>query len=292
MTDQALWCFRPGQPVILLGRKHREFYTVLAEGGKTSVRGRIVQHDDIIGQPQGCRVRALSGDQFEVIAATLQKHALHMPRHAQIIYPKDIAMLLLHGDVYPGLSVIEGGFGSGALSTGILRAIGDSGRLTTYELRPEPVIRAQRNVETLLGPRPNHTVRIDNIYDGIEECGVDRVILDVPEPWQVIEPAAKALRPGGIFAAYVPTAIQLHRLGIALQRSWAFTAVESQETLVRPWFVNAKSCRPEQRMIGHTGFLMFAHRRAVRTRPMRRALAEDAVGDEGRDKDRGRNTEE
>jgi tRNA (adenine57-N1/adenine58-N1)-methyltransferase len=186
-----------------------------------------------------------------------------MQRHAQVVYPKDLAVILLWADIFPGAKVIEGGLGSGGLTMALLRAVGPTGTVSSYEHRQEAANRAMKNVIALLGPVPNHQAHIADIYEAITETEVDRVVLDVPEPWAAIRSAAYALKPGGIFSAYVPTVIQLQRCALALERSPCFALVKSMETLIRPWHVTKKSVRPEHRMVGHTGFIIFAKRNAV-----------------------------
>lgn len=275
--DTAPVRLTPGTPVTFVDRRGRLRHDLLHPGAVSDFRGDIVRHDDVLGQPDGVRVRSSQGRYLHVFVATLRDHVLRMKRHAQIVYPKDIAMLLTWADVYPGATVVEGGFGSGALTLGLLRAVGHAGRVITYELRQEAVNRAAKNVAAFLGDTPNHRVRVANLYDGIVERDVDRVVLDVPEPWDAVPAAVEALRPGGIFASYIPTAIQLQRLGAALDRSRAFAVVEALETILRPWHVTARSVRPEQKIIGHTGFLMFARRTAGQ--PVPRYLPEDAPAD-------------
>lgn len=250
-----------GDAIVFVDREGREHMAVLTPGRVTDIRGNLIPHDALFGAPEGVRVRGSRAVEFRVVRATLPQYSRTMQRHAQIIYPKDCALLVAYADVFPGATVVEGGYGSGALSMALLRAIGPAslgGRLVTYELRVEAKNRSDKNVRAYLGEQPHHEVKIGDIYEGIAERAVDRVILDVPEPWEVIAHAALALRPGGIFAAYVPTTLQLHRLVLALAASRRFLPAESLETIERPWFVNAHSCRPEQKIIGHTGFLVFA----------------------------------
>ena len=253
--------FAAGDAVVFVDREGREHMAMLTPGKVTDIRGNLVPHDRLFGAPEGVKVRGSRAVEFRVVRATLPQYARTMQRHAQIIYPKDTALLVAYADVFPGATVVEGGYGSGALSLALLRAIGPAslgGRLVTYELRVEAKNRADKNVRAYLGEQPHHEVRLADIYQGIEERGVDRVVLDVPEPWDVIAHAATALRPGGVFAAYVPTTLQLHRLVLALAASKRFLPADSLETIERPWFVSPQSCRPEQKIIGHTGFLCFA----------------------------------
>lgn len=259
--DSAAHHFVHGDPIVFTDREGRELMAVLAPGRVTDIRGNLIPHDALVGQPEGLRVRGSRAVEFRVMRATLPQYARSMQRHATIVYPKDTALLIAYGDVFPGARVVEGGYGSGALSLSLLRAIGPAslgGQLTTYELRVEAKNRADKNVRAYLGEQSHHVVKLGDIYQGIDERDVDRIILDVPEPWEVIPHAALALRPGGVFAAYVPTTLQLHRLVLALAGSRRFLPAEAIETIERPWFVTPQSCRPEQKIIGHTGFLCFA----------------------------------
>ncbi len=250
-----------GAPVVFVDRKGRSFYDQLRAGGRSHVRGDMVDHDPAIGQLDGVLVRSAKNRRYLVFSATYVQHALHMQRHAQIVYPKDAAMLVAWADIGPGHRVVEGGFGSGALTTALLRAVGAEGRVYTYELRQESANRAAKNVHAFLGETPNHTVHIGDLYEGIEEQEVDRVVLDVPEPWEVLDTAAARLAPGGVFAAYIPTTVQLQKLGVAIEADRRFACFEALETLLRHWHVSEESVRPKSAMVGHTGFLAFARRR-------------------------------
>ena len=253
---------RDGDPVVLVDWRQRIHHGTLQAGGTINVRGDLITADDAVDAPDGCKVRSRKGRPFRVFRASLAQHALHMTRHAQIVYPKDIAMIVTWGDVSTGSTVVEGGFGSGALTMGLLRAVGPSGRVVTYELHESAANRAAKNVRALLGETPNHDVRLASIYEGIDVPEVDHVVLDVPEPWEVIPHAVGALRPGGHFVSYVPTVVQMQRLVLALYEAAAFSCVECTETLLRQWHVSERSVRPMSTMVGHTGFLVFARREA------------------------------
>lgn len=254
---------RAGQPVVFIDRRRREFHDLLQPGRTTNVRGDRLSHDAVIGQPDGARVESPRGRIYRCFAATLVQHALYMKRHATIIYPKDIAPILMWADIAPGQTVVEGGFGSGAMSMALLRAIGPSGRLITYELREASANTARKNVEALFGgPVEHHEVRLADIYEGIPERGVDRIVLDVPEPWNVVGHAANALRDGGILCAYVPTTLQLQQFALAVRDHPGFATTECLEILLRSWHVTRESVRPDQQMVGHTGFIAFSRRAA------------------------------
>jgi tRNA (adenine57-N1/adenine58-N1)-methyltransferase len=201
------------------------------------------------------------GLRYLALRPTLAEFVLEMPRGAQVIYPKDLAMILFWADVYPGCRVLEAGTGSGALTLALLRVVGPEGRVITYEQRDEFARRALANIHMRAGEVTNLTVRLRPVEDGLgDEEPVDRVVLDLPEPWRLTEAIARVLRPGGIFLSYVPTIIQSHQTTEALNRERAWALVETFETLVRPWNIDGTSVRPFHRMVAHTGFITVARR--------------------------------
>ncbi|TMK50141.1 MAG: tRNA (adenine-N1)-methyltransferase [Actinobacteria bacterium] len=252
--------FEPGERVLLLDDRGRRYLITLQQGQSYHFHRGIVAHDLLIGQPEGVTVRTTSGAAVIALRPTFAEFVLKMKRGAQVVYPKDLAMILLHGDVYPGANVLEAGAGSGALTMALLRAVGPEGRVVTYELREDFAALARSNVEAFLGKAENLEIKIGSVYEPVEETGIDRIVLDVPEPWRVLEGAARALRPGGIFVAYLPTVLQIHSLVEALHEDPSWTLVSSFETLVRPWHVEGRSVRPEHRMVAHTGFITTARR--------------------------------
>jgi tRNA (adenine57-N1/adenine58-N1)-methyltransferase len=189
---------------------------------------------------------------------------MKLKRHTQIIYPKDLALVLVMADLKPGLRVVESGIGSGALTVTVLRALAGQGELISYEVREEHAVKALRNVAALHPNPALHTVKVQDIYEsGIEERDVDRVLLDLPEPWRVLPTAAQALRPGGILFVYLPTVLQVHRVMELLRADPQWAMLEVLESLVRPWHSQDLSIRPEHRMVAHSGFLIFARRLAA-----------------------------
>jgi tRNA (adenine57-N1/adenine58-N1)-methyltransferase len=245
-----------GEQVLLIDGKDRRYLVRLDAGGEFHTHAGIVPHDDIIGGPEGRLLRATSGVLYRVIRPTLTDFVLKMKRGAQVIYPKDLGPLLLLADVFPGARVLESGIGSGALSMTLLRA---GAEVIGYELREDFAARAQANVRDFLGEDAfsRYRVEIRDCYDGIDESDVDRVVLDLPEPWQVVPHAAKALVPGGIFVAYTPSIIQVSQLRDELGRAGFFSA-ETVEILQRTWHVDGVAVRPDHRMVAHTGFLTHA----------------------------------
>ena len=177
-----------------------------------------------------------------------------MPRGSQVIYPKDLGNILVMADIFPGAVVVEGGLGSGALTSALLRAVGPEGRVITYEVREDMVKKALSNIGVLAPGTSSHTLRMGDIYQGIQERNVDRVVLDVPEPWHVVPSAAQSLAMGGILLSFLPTILQVHRLADALSTDTRFQLIETVEVLLRPWNVTQRSVRPAHRMVAHSGF--------------------------------------
>ncbi|MBM3674351.1 MAG: tRNA (adenine-N1)-methyltransferase [Actinobacteria bacterium] len=249
--------FAVGDRVLLVDAKRRRHLVTLAEGGAFHSHTGVLEHAALIGNEEGIAVRTSQGARMVAVRPTLSEYILEMPRGAQVIYPKDLGPILMLGDVFPGARVLESGVGSGALTTTLLRAVGPTGQVLGYELRQDFADRARRNVEGFLGPDVPLTVEVRDVYDGIDEVELDRVVLDLPEPWRVVKHAQASLRPGGILLSYLPTIGQVARLREELTDS-AFGMVESLEVLQRSWHVEGQSVRPDHRMVAHTGFLTHA----------------------------------
>ncbi len=240
--------------VLLVDPKQRRYLVALRQHGAFHTHAGIVAHDDIIGRPEGSTVTGSTGRRFVVLRPTLADVVLKMPRGAQVIYPKDLGAILMAADIGPGMRVLEAGVGSGALSMALLRA---GAEVVGYEVRDDFALRAEANVAAWVGEPAAYRVERRDVYDGIDEAGLDRIVLDLPEPARVIAPAERALRPGGILLAYLPTINQTAELRAALSRS-AFGLAETSEVLRRTWHVEARSVRPDHRMVAHTGFLTTA----------------------------------
>jgi tRNA (adenine57-N1/adenine58-N1)-methyltransferase catalytic subunit len=249
--------FAVGDRVLLVDSKRRRHLITLEPGGEFHSHTGVLRHDDLIGHDDGTTVRTTLGARLVAVRPTLAEYILEMPRGAQVIYPKDLGPILMLADIFPGARILESGIGSGALTMTLLRAVGPSGHVTGYELRDDFANRARRNVEGLLGTDLPLDVEVRDTYDGIDEDHLDRVILDLPEPWRVVKHAVAALRPGGILLAYLPTIGQVARLREELADS-PFGIAQSLEVLQRAWHVDGQSVRPDHRMVAHTGFLTHA----------------------------------
>jgi len=250
------------EPVVLLDRKDREYLSRLDQRRPIAIRGGKISVDDIIGRDEGCVVKSSYNEPFLVFRPSLPQLIPNLPRTAQVIYPKDLGPILIWADLFPGARVVEAGVGAGALSMALLRAIGGEGRLFSYEIRADFADLAQQNVARYFGPAANWKITLGDVAAALDESDIDRVILDLPEPWHVVEPAYKALRPGGILLSYLPTVIQVKSLVDALRDDKRFACIETSETLMRFWHIKGMSVRPQHRMVAHTGFLTTARRLA------------------------------
>jgi len=250
-----------GEQVLLIDQRGRRHLLMLRKGETFHSDRGWVTHDAIIGQPDGSWVRTSKGTRYVVLRPTLAEYVLDMPRGAQVIYPKDLAMVMFWADIFPGARVLEAGMGSGALTLALLRAVGPAGKVISYEQREDFARRALANIQLRMGEVGNLAVRLRPVEEGLpEEETVDRAVFDLPEPWHLVDPVARVLRSGGIFLSYVPTIIQSHQLSEALRRHPGYTLVETFETLFRPWNIENTSVRPFHRMVAHTGFITVARR--------------------------------
>jgi tRNA (adenine57-N1/adenine58-N1)-methyltransferase len=249
--------FAEGDKALFLDAKQRRYLVTLAVGGQFHTHAGYVRHEDVIGRDEGLTVRSTSNARYLVVRPTLSDFVLKMPRGAQVIYPKDIGPILLLADVFPGARVLEAGVGSGALSMALLRA---GATVVGYELREDFATRARANVRAFLGEDALARYEVSvgrDVYEGIDEIDLDRVVLDLPEPWRVVKHAEAALHPGGILVAYLPSIVQVAQLREALADS-RFGMEETLEVLHRTWKVDGAAVRPDHRMVAHTGFLTAA----------------------------------
>ena len=276
-------CFCGGELALLQDRKSRRYLITLKEGDTFHSHLGRLYHDQLIGSSVGGWYRTDKGHTLLAVRPTLGDYVRQMPRGPQIIYQKDLGNIVSFADIFPGATVIEGGLGSGALTAALLRAVGSEGRLITYEIDESVLPKAMRNIGRVIPDSSNLEVKIGNIYEGVEERDVDRVVLDVPEPWQAVGHIADALVMGGVMLSFLPTILQVHRLVGALEQDGRFQMIESMETLLRTWHVTERSVRPSHRMVAHSGFLTTAVRCQPRPgwRPPAAAAADSDEFQEG-----------
>lgn len=258
--------FSEGEPIIVIEPRGKKHFLHLRRGAKFHhVRTGHLNHDDIIGTQPGSLLMSQDNCPVICLRLTLEDFILKkLKRRTSIIHPKDLATLLVRGDIYPGARVLEAGIGSGATAVTLLRFIGPQGQLFSYERRSEfiePALENIREVNRLYGdPGAGHTVREADIYEGIEDLDLDLILLDVPEPHHALPYAAKALRPGGTLMAWLPTVTQVYLLVLSLQSETNWAVIETRETMQRSWDVAENAMRPYHRMVGHTGFWIRARR--------------------------------
>ena len=251
--------FREGELVLLISRKGRRHLLQLDAAKLFETHTGILPHSSIIGQQVGSRL-LVGSQKFLALRPTLAEYVQEASRSTQIIYPKDVGPILVYGDIFPGARILEAGLGSGMLTLALLRAVGPQGSVATYEVRPELIEQGKRRVGAVLPDVANWSVRQADVYAGIQERDLDRIILDVPEPWQVVDHAAETLVAGGILLSFLPTTLQIHRLVGALDEQPNFDLVDTFEVMLRPWFVSRRSVRPQHRMVAHTGFITTARK--------------------------------
>jgi len=270
--------FREGDRVQLTDPKNR-MHTIVLEPGKAfhTHRGAL-EHDTLIGLPEGSVVVSSGGTAYLALRPLLSDYVLSMPRGAQVIYPKDAAQIVAMGDIFPGAKVMEAGAGSGALTCSLLRAVGSTGELHSYELRDDFAAIARKNVEAFFGGRhPAWHLHQGDVAQA-EGAGFDRIVLDMLTPWEALETVERALVPGGVFIGYVATTPQLSELVEALRERGGWTEPRAWESLVRDWHADGLAVRPDHRMIAHTAFLVSARRLApgVTAPPRRRKPSKGA----------------
>ncbi len=286
---------RAGERVTLSDATGRRHSIPLVHGGAFHTTKGGIAHDDLIGGPDGVVVHSAGGTPYLALRPLLAEWTVTMPRGAAVVYPKDAAQIVGGADIFPGARVIEAGVGSGALTLSLLRAIGPTGRLISYERRADFAAIARKNVENFLGrPHPGWDLRVQDLVEGLQSDppgDIDRIVLDMLAPWECVEVAAEALVPGGVLCAYVATTTQLARMVETIRVHTGFTEPEATESLVRGWHAEGLAVRPQHAMVGHTGFLVIARRLAPgvvaparRRRPAPGAYGDDYTGPRG---DRG-----
>lgn len=279
--------FREGDQVQLTGPKNRLHTVTLTADGEMHTHHGVIKHRDLIGLPDGSVVVNSSGHEYLALRPLLRDFAMSMPRGAAIVYPKDAAQIVMQADIFPGATVVEAGVGSGALSLSLLRAIGPAGTLVSFERREDFAEVAKANVETFFGEAPD-TWRVvvgdllDALPDEMATGSVDRVVLDMLAPWEVMDAVADALTPGGVVLCYIATATQLSRVAECIRGTGLFTDPDASETMVRGWHVEGLAVRPDHRMVAHTGFLLTARRLAPGTvaPEVKRRASKTSYGDD------------
>lgn len=263
--------FKEGDRVQLTDSKGKMYSFYLSKGGQWHSHKGWINHDSIIGVSEGTTLLSSSGTEYQAMRPLLNDYLLSMPRGATIIYPKDSAVIVGYADIFPGAKVLEAGAGSGALSISLLRAIGQSGQLTSYEARDEFLENAKSNVKNYFGELPSNWKLIHGRVEEAQFSGqFDRVIFDMLAPWDCLESAFQALIPGGVLCCYVATTTQLSKTAEALKARGDFSEPESFETLLRSWHHEGLAVRPMHSMNAHTGFLLFTRKLAEGNAPIRR----------------------
>jgi tRNA (adenine57-N1/adenine58-N1)-methyltransferase catalytic subunit len=248
-----------GERVLLIDPRDRRYLVTLGTGKQFHSHLGIIDHDDLIGCPEGSQVRTSGGSKMLALRPTLAEYTLKMKRGAQVIYPKDVGLILVYADIFPGATVLEAGTGSGSLTLSLARAVGAEGRVISYEVRDDHHARAVENVATWYegrGGKPdNIELRLGDIFEGIPEVGIERMVLDMPEPWRAVGPTTASLASGGLFCCYLPTVPQVSQTVETLRRN-GFGFIDTFEGLVRTWNIDGQSVRPDHRMVAHTGFII------------------------------------
>lgn len=273
MNEAVQAVFAYGDRVQLTDAKGKLHTITLKEGAEWHTHRGWLKHDEIVGLPQGSVVETTAGLKFLIFKPLLADYVLSMPRGATIVYPKDAALIVGMADIAPGVRVLEAGVGSGALSISLLRAIGPTGTLASFERRSEFAEIAEKNVTNYFGERPtNWTLTLGSVQEMEDRTRrFDRIVLDMLAPWECVDLASDVLEAGGVLLAYVATTTQLSAMAEAIKDSANFTEPESSESIIRGWHHEGLAVRPQHRMIGHTGFLIQARRLAPGTvAPLRR----------------------
>jgi tRNA (adenine57-N1/adenine58-N1)-methyltransferase len=258
-----------GEWVRLSDAKGRKHNLQLAAGQEFSTKKGQIKHDDMIGRPEGIVIQAALGGEYQVFRPLLSEYVVSMPRGAAIIYPTDAAQIITMADIHPGARVVEAGAGSGSLTSYLLRAVGPEGHLGSYEMREDFAEIARRNVTQIAGDHPAWTLTVGDVREVITETAIDRLILDMVDPWTCIPLAAERLVAGGIICGYVATTTQMSRFVETLREHGEFTEPRAWETLERDWHLEGLAVRPAHGAGSHTAYLVTARRMA----PGQRALA-------------------
>ena len=264
---------RDGDLIQLVGLRHKHFILTLEAGAKFETHRGILQHDDLIGKAWGTQVFSHLGAPFFLLQPSLADLLTNLPRTTQIMYPKDIGFILVTMGVGPGQKVMEAGSGSGSMTTALAYAIGDTGRVVSYEIKPDTQNLARKNLNRFgLASRVDFKLR--DIAEGFDETDADSFFLDVPNPYDYIAQVRAALKPGGFLCCLMPTFNQVEKVLQALRQN-NFAFIEVCEVLLRYYKPEPSRLRPTDRMIAHTGFLSFARKIEPNADPRGRELNDE-----------------
>jgi tRNA (adenine57-N1/adenine58-N1)-methyltransferase catalytic subunit len=247
---------KDGDLVQLVGKKHKYYFIKLKAGQILQTHKGIIPHDDMIGKPWGARIKSHLGNPFYVFQPSIADMLTDIPRNTQIMYPKDIGYILMRMGIEYGQRVIEAGTGSGAFTSALALRVGDDGKVYSYEQRLDSQSQAKKNLNRF-GLLDRVDLKLRDISEGFDEEGVDALFLDVKTPYDYISQVRKALKIGGYFGSILPTANQVIRLIETLKR-YDFAFIEVVETSLRYYRAEPERFRPVDRMVAHTGFLLFA----------------------------------
>lgn len=249
---------REGDPALLIDPKGRHFLLKLEHGRTFQYHNGSVTHDLLIGADDGSWVTSSGGARLLLLRPRLADFILKMKRGAQVVYPKDLGPIIVYADIAPGMTVLEAGTGSGALTLALSRAVGPGGRVISVERRDDHAAHARKSLERWFGSMPgNVELRIGDVADEVAGSMPERIVLDLPEPWHTLEAAAQHQPDGGVICAYLPTVPQVQTTVETARASGRFAEIEVREFMMREWNVSGRSVRPEHSMVGHTGFLIF-----------------------------------
>lgn len=250
-----------GDLCLLLDAKGRRYLVELREEGRFSSHHGVIPHTELIGLEDGGRFNAPNGSPFVIMRPRMADYVLKMKRGPQVVYPKDMGPIIVRGDIGPGMTVLEAGTGSGALTIALLRAVGPEGTVVSVERRDDHAEHGRAAIERWAGgPPPNLELRVGAVEDALTDVTPHRLVLDVPEPWHALSVGAKVLPGGAVIVAYVPTTVQLQQTVLELRDTGRYTDIEAFETMERSWHVGTRSVRPDHQMVGHTGFLVVARK--------------------------------
>lgn len=257
--------FKEGDPALLIDSKGRHFLLKLEAGRTFQFHQGSLAHNEMIGLDDGTWMTSTSGASLLLISPRLPDFVLKMKRGAQVVYPKDLGPIIVYGDIAPGQTVLEAGTGSGALTLGLLRAVGPTGQVVTVDKRQDHSDHARKTLERFFGGIPSNVdVRVGDVAEIVEEVKPERIVLDLPEPWHTLERAAVHQPGGGVVCAYLPTVPQVQKTVQRAEDLGVFAEIEVKEFMLREWNVSGRSVRPEHSMVGHTGFLVFMRKTALK----------------------------